>query len=172
MTIVEFTNAALPIGPGILTLGEVGSGGEFGCAVTTGTINPDKDKDDDIDVLDGQTEAGAARYTASLSFTTLQRPRLVAWLYQHKGEQMPARFVPTKIKGGLEFNGTVTIDPVTVGGDVKTKATSDVELDFVGFPTLTPYDPDADLGELPPGDGGTGTGDGDGDEDGDEEPTG
>lgn len=45
--------------------------------------------------------------------------------------------------------GTVTVDPVEYGGDVKKRNISDAEWDIVGLPTFTP-DTTTDSTEYPP----------------------
>ena len=51
-------------GPGTLTLGEVGTPIDVSCQVISCQIEWDKDKDDDVVVLCGETVGGSTIYTA------------------------------------------------------------------------------------------------------------
>ena len=50
---------------------------------------------------------------------------LAVWLFDHKGETLPAQFVPNKT-GKIQWTFNVTIAPIAIGGDVKSKNTNDL----------------------------------------------
>ena len=54
-----------------------------------------------------------------------QRGRLAVWLFDHKGETLPAQFVPNNT-GKIQWTFNVTIAPIAIGGDVKSKNTNDL----------------------------------------------
>jgi hypothetical protein len=136
---------AIKLGPGLLTLGEVGSPIDISCLLSKAKVSWDKDKEDDTAVLCGDTIAGAVSYTAKLAGTLAQDidnvDGIVQFSWDHKGEQVPFVFVPNTA-AGRQVTGTVTVDPLTVGGDeVKKNMMSDFEWDCVGEPVLGPTTP-------------------------------
>ena len=50
---------------------------------------------------------------------------LAVWLFDHKGETLPAQFVPNT-KGNIQWTFNVTIAPIAIGGDVKSKNTNNL----------------------------------------------
>jgi hypothetical protein len=60
---------------------------------------------------------------------------LVAWSWAHKGEDVPFTYTPSTAVG-TAITGTVTVDPLSIGGDIGSKPTSDFTWTCVGFPTL------------------------------------
>lgn len=50
---------------------------------------------------------------------------LAVWLFDHKGETLPAQFVPNT-NGKIQWTFNVTIAPIAIGGDVKSKNTNDL----------------------------------------------
>ena len=127
------------LGPGQLTIGETGSGQEFGGQVTTCTIEPDFNQDDDTPVLDGGVVAGDLTESWSLSGEFLQdysANSLILWCADHSGEEMAFTFKPRKDQP-LQATGTLTVRAVPFGGDVKTRNTSEFEFSIVGTPKIT-----------------------------------
>lgn len=126
------------LGPGVLTVGAVGSPLDFAGRCTSVKIVPKVDTEDDVLTLDGTTEAGDRTYTATLEATCFQDDLtaggLVDYSWAHKGEVHPATFTP--YNGGRSIVGEVVIDPLEIGGDVGKKNTSDIKWAFVGFPDL------------------------------------
>lgn len=139
---------------GILLLGETGTETDFACQVTTITVEPSVDTEDDVSVLCGDTVPGAATYTATLNATVFQdlplQEGLTRYSWDHKGEQIHCRYFPNaQDMAGCAVDGTVTVQPMTVGGDLRTQPTSDIEWDFVGFPEIL----DDAVDPLDPGNG-------------------
>lgn len=133
------------MGPGTLTVGEVGSatGIDISCQVTKGVLKPNKDAEDDLNVLCGDVIPGEVTYTWVLEATVAQdlsAGGINLWALENMGKQLPFKFVPnTELKTG--FTGTLTVDPIAIGGDVKTKPTSDLEWSLVGQPVVVPPAP-------------------------------
>lgn len=127
------------IGPGSLVIGETGSPLEFSCQVTEATVEWDVDAEDDVALLCGDVEGGDEVFTASLSATLYQdlgaESSIVSYTWEHKGDVVPVTFVPSTA-AGQQVTGNVRLRPINVGGEARTKATSDVEWPFVGEPTL------------------------------------
>ncbi|MFC9895039.1 hypothetical protein ACFVMC_15245 [Nocardia sp. NPDC127579] len=129
------------MGPGTLTLGEVGTLIDISCQITSATLTPDKDKEDDLNTLCGDVVPGEVTYSWALNATIVQdltTGGINEWSLTHAGEQVPFKFVPnTALEKG--YQGVLTVDPLAIGGDVRTRPTSDVEWSLVGQPA--PYDP-------------------------------
>lgn len=136
------TAQATKLGPGLLTLGEGGLM-DLSCRLSAARVEWDKDKEDDTPVLCGDIIAGSTEYTAKLTGTIAQdlenKQGIVNYSWAHKGEQVPFVFVPNSA-AGQQCTGTVTIDPLDIGGDeVKKNMMSDFEWDCVGEPDLSDY---------------------------------
>jgi hypothetical protein len=130
-----------PLGPGTLILGDVGSPVDISCQVINAVIAWDKDKDDDVVVLCGETVAGATTYTATISgalFQDVEDPAGILYTsWTQKGTEIAFTFVPNTA-AGTEAAGTLVLDPIDFGGDeAKQNMQSDFEWSIVGEPTLT-----------------------------------
>lgn len=133
------------LGPGLLTIGATGEEVDVSCQITAMRIAWDKDADDDVKVLCGETAAGAIEYTATLTGTIFQDfdddAGISVMTWEHKGEQFPFIFVPAT-DWAQQASGIVTLDPVDFGGDeVGANMTADVEWAIVGEPVLEPVPP-------------------------------
>lgn len=128
------------LGPGSLILGATGTDLNISAQVTAAKISWDVDAEDSMPVLSGGSIAGERNYTAKLEITAapdLEADGVVDWSWRNKGTEQPVVFVPNEGEAS-EFRGTVLIDPIEYGGDVKKRNTSDWELEFIGEPTFTP----------------------------------
>jgi len=128
--------ASHTLGPGILTFGDTGSAQEFGGSVTTCTVAPEFDQEDDVPVLSGEVVAGELTETWTLSGEFLQSydsESLLLWCKENSGKEMPFKFRPRKDQP-LQADGKVTIRATPMGGDVKTRTTSEFEFKCVGVP--------------------------------------
>lgn len=126
------------MGPGTLTIGAVGSPVDFTAQVTACTVAWDKDQEDSQPTLSGEELAGEITYSANLTATLIQDltdDGLVEWSWANKGTQHPFTFEPSTA-AGKSVTGVVTVDPIDVGGDVKTRPTSDIEWSCVGEPAI------------------------------------
>lgn len=124
------TTKASKLGPGRLTFGEVGSIREFGGQLTKGELKPDTG--DTTAVLDGG-EVGDDAYTLAGEFYQdySGMDSLMVWCKTHKGEAIPFEYVPNSAEA-LGVRGTVTVQPVTFGGEVKKRNTTPFEFKGVG----------------------------------------
>lgn len=135
-------------GPGTLTIGEVGTLVDVSCQVISCQVEWDKDKDDDIVVLCGESVAGSTIYTASLTGEMFQDAAdaagILAVSWTNKGTTVPFSFTPST-EAGTECAGDLVLDPLTFGSDEpKANMTSDFTWACVGEPTLTFAPPLAD----------------------------
>jgi hypothetical protein len=127
------------VGPGTLTFGSVGSVLDMTTQVTAARVSPTKDAEDSLTTLSGDTLGGAVTYGADLEVTAVQddldATGMIAWSWAHKGEEVPFTYTPNAALG-RSITGTVTVDPIAIGGDVGAKNTSDFTWTCVGFPAL------------------------------------
>lgn len=135
------------LGPGTLTFGSATADPDFqdaSCQLRNGVVAWDKDAEDPFTVLCGDTVAGSVTYTATLSGTMVQdlaeADGIVAWSWDHKGEEVAFQFTPNTA-AARSVTGTVVVDPLAVGStdDFGATMTSDFEWDCVGEPVLGPY---------------------------------
>ena len=137
---------ATKLGPGKLTIGDATTGLDLSCQLSGAWVKFDKDAEDSTPTLCGEDIAGAVNYPAKLSGSVLldlSDEGMVDFTWTHKGEQHPFVFEPSTT-AGKAATGTVTIDPLDVGGDeVKKNMTTDFEWDIVGDPVwgTTPTTP-------------------------------
>jgi hypothetical protein len=125
------------LGPGSLTIGVPASAREWGGQLTKCALNPSTEFEDNVPVLSGEEVAGDATTTWNLSGTIFQSydlDSLEDFAFVNRLKDLPFVFTPSKA-GKREYSGTVTIVPLTVGGDVKVRNTSDFEFRVVGEPT-------------------------------------
>jgi hypothetical protein len=127
------------MGPGLLTIGAVGSPVDFTAQVTKCTVKWKGKSSDSVITLSGDALAGDREYTVTLDFTVLQDLTdngSLEWTWDHKGDQVPFTFTPSTA-AGKSVSGTVVVDPLDIGGEVGKKNTSDGSWDVVGTPVLT-----------------------------------
>lgn len=126
------------VGPGVLTIGEVGTPLDLSAQVKSVKVTPKVNKEDDTPVLSGATLEGDRTYDWTLSATLLQDLSdggLIEYSWANAGTEVPFTFTPSTA-AGKAVTGTLVVDPVELGGDAKTKPTSDVEWGIVGTPEL------------------------------------
>lgn len=131
------------LGPGVLEFGDTGSLMDFSCQVTSVTVSVEADRDDPTPTLCGDNLVGESTYNGTLEATIVQdleRDGVVAWSWEHKGATMPVRFIPSTV-AGAEVTGSIVVDPISIGGDVKVRNTSDISWAFAGEPVLSWPDP-------------------------------
>lgn len=129
---------AQTMGPGTLTIGSVGSPLDLTAQVTACKVTPSADAEDSVTTLSGETLAGERSYTWALSGTLIQdltEEGMFDYTWANKGSQVPFSFTPSTA-AGRTITGTVIVDPLELGGDVKTKNTTDFEWVVVGDPVL------------------------------------
>ena len=126
------------LGPGTLTIGETGSGQEMAKQSTAVAIEPSYSDGDRQIVLSGDVDQEAAEWEGTLTATFFQdyaADGLLAWTWEHDGETLPFTFVPNSA-AGFEVSGEVVIRPATIGGDVDTENTSEVEWSLPKRPAI------------------------------------
>jgi hypothetical protein len=129
---------ATKLGPGKLTIGDIATGLDLSCQLSAAKVTWDKDKEDDTEVLCGETIAGGITYTAKLAMTVLldlSDQGMVDFTWTNKGQQYPFVFEPSTAEAKAVV-GELIVDPLDVGGDeVKKNMSVDAEWDCVGEPT-------------------------------------
>lgn len=128
------------MGPGTLVLGEVGSEQDISCQITTARLTPNKNQEDAVSTLCGDSIPGEVDYTWSLNATMLQdltTGGINEWSMTNAGTEQPFTFTPNTTLGA-SVTGTIVVDPLAIGGDVKSRPTAEVEWSVVGQPALTP----------------------------------
>lgn len=131
------------LGPGFLKFGLTASAQEFGSQCTAVTLEPSVDEEDNIPVLSGEELDGDETESYVLSGSFLQdysgMTSLLVWCKTNAGNVLPFEFTPSS-EGGLLIKGSVKIRAVAIGGDVKTRNTTDFEFKGVGdwVPSATP----------------------------------
>ena len=130
------------LGPGTISIGEVGTEVDFSCQVTAAHVDWTADADDDVTVLCGENVPGARTYSSVFAGTLFQdlaaAAGIVDFTWQHKGETHAFTFVPSTA-AGKQVTGELIVDPLSVGGDeAGANMTSDFEFAIVGDPTLEP----------------------------------
>lgn len=131
-------NTISKLGPGLLTFGATGTSKEFGGVTSEVTLEPEYDSDDSIPVLSGDEIDGDETEKWTLKFTKFQdysSESLDLWLFENAGEILDFTFVPDK-DGVLQAKGKVKIRAGKIGGEVKKKNTSEIELAVIGTPTI------------------------------------
>lgn len=126
------------LGPGTLTIGEVGTPVDFSAQVASCTLTWSKDQEDPVPVLSGEELAGDKTYRAALKANVildLTEDGLVDYTWDNKGTPVPFTFVPSSA-AGRSISGVVEVDPIDVGGEAKKTMRSDIEWACVGEPTL------------------------------------
>lgn len=119
--------APTKLGPGRLSLGAVGSAQEFGAMIASAVLTPEADDDETIDVLSGDQYVDVSDETWTLEGSIYQdydADSLLLWCNANSGTTVPFVFRPVDGKV-LEATGKVLVRSVAIGGDVKTRNTSD-----------------------------------------------
>jgi len=132
------TVQAQTLGPGTFTIGSVGTPLDLTAQVTSIKVTPSADAEDSIVTLSGETLAGERTYSWTLGGTLVQDltdAGMFDYTWTNKGTQVPFTFTPSTA-AGRSVTGTVIVDPLELGGDVKKKNTTDFEWVIVGDPEL------------------------------------
>ncbi|MDO5618022.1 hypothetical protein [Kocuria sp.] len=126
------------LGPGILEIGATGTLQQFAGRTTKVELTPEIDEGDALPYLDGTEEQDETeKWTLSGEFVqSFATGDLSVWCNTNKGKQLPFTFVPSQA-GKVQAKGTLTVRPVKIGGDVKTKASTEFEFPLVGNPTIS-----------------------------------
>lgn len=126
------------LGPGTLTLGASGDMRQFAAHTTATSLVPSYSDGDVLNLLDGSTETEVDEETWALEGTfrqQLETDAIEDWCLTNAGEEMTFTFTPVDAVS-KSYTGTVKIRAVNIGGDVKTKNTSDFSFPLNGRPTI------------------------------------
>ena len=126
------------LGPGTLTIGETGSGQEMAKQATAVAIEPSYSDGDRQVVLSGDTDQEDSAWEGTLTATFFQdyaADGLLAWTWKNDGKVLPFTFVPSTT-AGFEVSGEVKVRPATIGGDVDTENTSEIEWSLPDKPEI------------------------------------
>lgn len=122
------------LGPGTMTFD--GAGADVSAQITKGTVTPivNKTTTAAIPVLNGEEvpEEHEVSYAWTLDGTLLQdlaASGFIAWTWTNKGLFKSFRYVPNTVED-REVTGFVRVDPILLGGDVKSRPTSDFSFDI------------------------------------------
>lgn len=127
------------IGPGTLTIGTDTELTQFSSQCRSAKLVPNVDKGDPIDVLSGEQAPGDRTETHQLvvnlqsDFGTVDSK--FEWLWEHRGEVQDFVYIPNTALG-RRITGQITVEPIEIGGDVKTKPAAEVTFDLVGDPVF------------------------------------
>ncbi|MFW0784505.1 hypothetical protein AAFP35_08270 [Gordonia sp. CPCC 206044] len=125
------------VGPGTLKLGAIGSEVDFSFQVIECVLAADKDQEDNITVLSGDTIPGDIAYSWQMKGELVQdlsADGVNKFAFENAGEQVPFAFEPNSASGP-SFSGTLIVDPLDIGGKAGTKPTAEFEFSIVGKPT-------------------------------------
>lgn len=126
------------LGPGTLTLGASGDLRQFAAHTTATSLVPSYSDGDVLNLLDGSTETEVDEETWALKGTfrqQLETDAIEDWCLTNAGEEMTFTFTPVD-SVSKSYTGTVKIRAVNIGGDVKTKNTSDFSFPLNGRPKI------------------------------------
>lgn len=133
---------ATVIGPGTLHIGGDDVLVNFSAQCRGARVVPSVDRGDNIDLLDGSTMRGDRSESWQLTGTFQQDygkgergQNVVEWLFDHRGEEHPFRYVPNNTDG-RETSGVLTVEAIEWGGNPKEKPTSDFSFDLIGAPVI------------------------------------
>lgn len=98
------------LGPGIFKITDTENGRDFSADLTKAQLNPSNSSDDPTTYLDGSEETNT---TTTWTFEgtvgdDFSEDGLAVWLFDHKGETLPAQFVPNT-NGKIQWTFNVTI---------------------------------------------------------------
>lgn len=129
------------LGPGVLTLGS----GPLDASSQANKIEiqfeENVETQDAIPVLSGEelaeeeTPSYKAKLVATFVQDTLADSGLIAYSWDHAGENVPFTFEPNSALD-RQVTGTVCVMPINIGGEVKKRNTSDVTMRCIGMPAL------------------------------------
>lgn len=128
------------VGPGTLHLGDTPVA--FSSQVRSCVVSPSEnvEEEDDLNVLSGEVLEGEDTATLdwTISGTFLQDlvdDGIIDWTWTNAGNEEAFTYVPNTA-GDKRITGVVRVVPISVGGEAKTRATSDFEWAIIGTPVF------------------------------------
>lgn len=121
------------LGPGQLTLGNIGSPVEWGAQLTKMELIPDTKTDDPTPLVDGSEAPGDSTTTWTLSGEFLEdysATGIIQWCFDNKDSSLPFTFIPNSGQA-LKAAGNIKVTPVGMGGEAK--KTSKRTFEFSAF---------------------------------------
>lgn len=131
--------AAHKLGPGSLKFGSTGTEQEFAAQCSNVRLEPSVDSEDNINVLSGEEIEGDETISWVVAGTLYQRydaDALQDWCFEHRLTTLPFTFIPADAAVN-QWTGRARIVPITIGGDVKVRNTSDFEFRLIGEPDMS-----------------------------------
>lgn len=125
------------VGPGVLRFTSP-SAMDMSTQVTKCEISPKANRSDKLTTLSGETISGTSTYTAELTVSAIQdltTSGFVAWSYTNAGKEASFEYTPNTANGA-KVTGKCVIDPVTVGGEVGNRATTEFTFECPTLPTF------------------------------------
>lgn len=122
------------VGPGKLTFSS--PAGSFESQVTSARVTVSSKRSDDLKVLSGESIPGESDYTFNLEGSCLQdlkKSGFVDFTWTNMGKTASFTYTPNSSLAAT-VTGQVVIDPISVGGNVGERATSDFSFPCVGLP--------------------------------------
>jgi hypothetical protein len=128
------------MGPGSFTIGSTPF--DVSCQVTSLTVNPTENVTTEaaVHTLCGDTlpASDTVDYSFTVSGSVLQdlaAAGVVDYTWTNMGDEVPFVFVPNTVED-RSVTGTCRLVPLTIGGDVSTRPTSDFEWAIIGTPVF------------------------------------
>lgn len=132
--------ASYKMGPGVLTFG--GGAQVASAQVTKAAVEASESVKtaDAVKTLSGDELAAEDTVTLSWKLTgtviqDIQAAGLVAYTWTNAGAEVTFAFIPDTVED-RQVSGTVRIVPLTIGGDVDARNTSDLSWTIIGTPVL------------------------------------
>lgn len=126
------------MGPGQLRLGETGTEVDYAAQVTACRITWAVERPDAVPVLSGEELRDDPTWSATLAGTMIQdltAAGLVEFTWDAKGTEVPFTFIPSNAEA-REVTGVLEITPLDIGGDAKTRPTSEFSWACIGEPSF------------------------------------
>lgn len=133
---------AYTVGPGTLTFSG-GKAEQVSSHITAARITTKADRGDNLKVLSGEEIPGESTYSFALEVSCLQDlmvDGLVDFSWNYMGQVVPFVYTPNTANEAM-VSGQVVVDPISIGGAVGDRATSDFTWNCVGRPTFSPLAP-------------------------------
>lgn len=125
------------LGPGVLKSTDSKLAIDLSADVTKVALTPSNSSDDPINYLDGSQEVNTL--TTWALDCTVQDDYTVngisQWCLANAGKQIPMQFIPSN-GNGIAFTFTATVQPIAIGGDVKSKNSNDLSWPITNLQTV------------------------------------
>lgn len=128
------------VGPGKLTFSNAAT--SIQSQVTAARVTTNAKRGDDLKVLSGESIPGESNYSFALEVTILQdivAKGIIDFSWVNMGKTVDFAYTPNDNEfKGATITGRVVVDPISIGGNVGDRATSDFTWDIVGTPKFAP----------------------------------